>query len=120
VGVHQGVDDLSQEQRWDIFRPDAIAYGVLSSLSPPLTVEDETLGALNLYSSRPDAFPAPQREHVTALAGQCAAALALALRHVHQAQMQQQLAEAMASRSIIDQAIGVLMAQQGCTASTRV
>ena len=32
--------------------------------------------------------------------------------------MQQQLGEAMASRAIIDQAIGILMAQQRCNAST--
>jgi AmiR/NasT family two-component response regulator len=49
-------------------------------------------------------------------AGHCAAALALSLRQADQAQVQLQLREAMASRTVIDQAMGILMAQQRCTA----
>jgi AmiR/NasT family two-component response regulator len=44
--------------------------------------------------------------------------LALILRQAQQAQVQHQLGEAMASRAIIDQAIGILMAQHRCTAHT--
>jgi transcriptional regulator with GAF, ATPase, and Fis domain len=117
TGTVVQVDDLSQEQRWDGYRPHAIAHGVLSSLSLPLTVEAETLGALNLYSATPGAFAGPQREHAEAFAAQCAAALTVGLRQLHQAQAQHQLAEAMVSRSVIDQAIGILMGQHRCTAT---
>jgi GAF domain-containing protein len=112
------VDDLSQEERWSSYRPRATAHGVVSSLSLPLTVYGESLGALNLYSATPTAFAGPQREHAEAFAAQCAAALALSLRQVRQAQVQHQLAEAMVSRSVIDQAIGILMGQHRCTATT--
>jgi transcriptional regulator with GAF, ATPase, and Fis domain len=111
------VDDLSQEKRWDDYRPHAVAHGVVSSLSLPLIVDGERLGALNLYSTDRGAFDGPPRERAEAFAAQCTAALTLGLRQVHQAQVQQQLAEAMVSSSVIDQAIGILMGQQRCTAN---
>jgi hypothetical protein len=117
TGTVVQIDDLREEERWDSYPPHAIAHGVISSLSLPLIVDGEPLGALNLYSSVPAGFAGPQRGHAQAFAGQCAAALTLALREVHQAQVHQQLAEAMASRSVIDQAIGILMGQHRCTAA---
>jgi GAF domain-containing protein len=112
------VDDLSQEQRWDQYRPSAVAYGVVSSLSLPLIVEGERLGALNLYSTTGTAFAGPLREHAEVLAAQATDALTVTMRQIRQAQMQNQLAQAMVSSSIIDQAIGILMAEQRCTAAT--
>jgi len=112
------VDDLSQEERWDSYRPHALANGIMSSLSLPLVVDGECLGALNLYSATPAAFAGPQRAQGEAFAAQCTAALTLALRQVRQVQVQHQLAEAMVSSSVIDQAIGILMGQQRCNAAT--
>lgn len=116
-GVVVQVDDLARDTRWEQYRGHAIAHGVASSLSLPLVVKGEVVAALNLYSGKPAAFDGPQRRHVDAFAAQCAAALALALRQAQQERVQQQLGEAMASRSTIDQATGILMAQQRCTAS---
>jgi len=110
------VEDLAQDERWDRYRPHAIAHGVVSSLSLPLTVEGETLGALNLYSAAPGVFAGSDGVHAAAFAKRSAAALTLNLRQVHQAQVQHQLADAMVSSSVIDQAIGILMGQQRCTA----
>jgi GAF domain-containing protein len=112
------VDDLSREERWDHYRPRALAHGVVSSLSIPLTVDGETLGALNLYSTVPAAFAGEPRTHAETFAAQCATALTVSLRQVRQAETQRQLAEAMVSSSIIDQAVGILMGQQRCDAST--
>ena len=112
------VDDLSQEERWERYRPHAVAHGVVSSLSLPLIVDRESLGALNLYSTVPAAFAGTPRAQAEEFAAQCAAALTVSLRHVHQAEAQRQLAEAMVSSSVIDQAIGILMGQQRCGAST--
>jgi GAF domain-containing protein len=111
------VDQLSHDDRWDRYRPPAVAHGVVSSLSLPLVVDGESLGALNLYSTAPAAF-AGQRGHAETFAAQCAAALTVSLRQMRQAQVHSQLAEAMVSSSVIDQAIGILMGQQRCTAAT--
>ncbi|MCW2640806.1 MAG: hypothetical protein JWP76_3112 [Dactylosporangium sp.] len=116
-GIVVQVDDLTQDERWDGYRPHAIAHGVVSSLSLPLAVGSQTVAALNLYSGQRAAFNGLDRQHAEAFAAQCAAALVLTLRQAHQAQVQQQLGEAMASRSIIDQAIGILMGQQRCNAT---
>jgi GAF domain-containing protein len=110
------VDDLGQEERWDRYRPHAIAHGVVSSLSVPLTLERETVGALNLYSATPAAFAGAYREHAEAFAARSAAALTVLLRQVRQGEVQHQLANAMVSSSVIDQAVGVLMGQERCTA----
>jgi GAF domain-containing protein len=116
-GVVQ-VDDLSQDERWDSYRPHAVTNGVMSSLSLPLKVDGESLGALNLYSATPAAFAGQQRAQAQEFAAQCAAALTLSLRQLRQLQVQNQLAEALVSNSVIDQAIGILMSQQRCTAAT--
>jgi GAF domain-containing protein len=111
------VDDLRQDARWPRYRPHAIAHGVVSSLSLPLVVDGESLGGLNLYSTTTSAFHGPQRQQAEAFAAQCTAALTVNLRQVRQTRLQNQLAEAMVSSSIIDQAIGILMGQQRCTAA---
>jgi GAF domain-containing protein len=118
TGAVVRVDDLSREERWDNYRPHAVAHGVVSSLSLPLTVEGETLGALNLYSVTPAAFAGPHADRAAAFAEQSAAALTVKLRQVRQARVLHQLADAMVSSSVIDQAIGILMGQQRCTAGT--
>jgi GAF domain-containing protein len=129
-GAHQGpcletlhtgrivqVDDLTQDDRWGRYRGQAIAHGVVSSLSMPLTVDGLTIAAMNLYSHRANAFAEPVRRQAEAFAAQSAGALALTLRHADEADLHRQLGEALVSRSQIDQAIGILMGQQRCTAS---
>jgi GAF domain-containing protein len=116
AGVVQ-VDDLATETRWPQYRPHAAAHGVVSSLSLPLDAGSRTVGALNLYAREPAAFAGPPRRVAEAFAAQCGAALTVTLRQADQAELQQQLTQAMASRSIIDQALGIIMGEQRCTAA---
>lgn len=110
------VQDLANDPRWPRYRPHAVDRGVAASLSCPLTVDGQTVAVLNLYACRVEAFTPDDRQHAQILAAQCSAALTVMLRHVDQVLTQQQLAEAMHARGVIDQALGILMAQQGCTA----
>lgn len=103
------VDDFTCDDRWNGYPAHAVGHGVRSSLSLPVITEGQTVAALNLYSSKPAAFGAITRRNAEAFTDQCAAALTLVLRQLDQTQMQQQLLEAFTSRSIIDQATGVLM-----------
>ncbi|MFF5232850.1 GAF and ANTAR domain-containing protein [Dactylosporangium sp. NPDC000521] len=112
------VDDLRRELRWDAYRPHAVAHGVASSLSMPLIIEGQSLGAMNLYAGSTGVFTTPVRKQAEGMAAQCTDALTLTVRQVRQSQLLDQLAEAMVSSSVIDQAIGILMAQQRCTAAT--
>jgi GAF domain-containing protein len=117
TGTVVQVDDLTHDDRWDGYPAHALAHGVISSLSLPVIIDGEPVAALNLYSSKPAAFNGSPRQYAEAFTDQCAAALALMLRHLDQVQVQQQLLEAFTSRSTIDQAIGILMSQQHCTAT---
>lgn len=62
----------AEARSWPGFSKEAAARGVLSSLSVPLTVGGEAVGALNLYSRSPDAFTG--RESVAVVFGCQAAA----------------------------------------------
>jgi GAF domain-containing protein len=118
--LHDGapiyVKDMRAEVRWPAYRERAVEVGVRSSFSLPLQVRDEVIGALNLYSRQPDAFDERLRHNLTVFAAQAAAALTMVLRQARQDQVSAQLEQALASRTTIDQAIGILMAQQRCTA----
>ncbi|MGC1210910.1 MAG: GAF and ANTAR domain-containing protein [Micromonospora sp.] len=111
------VIDLGEDERWPRYREHALRLGIASSLSLPMTVDGETVGALNLYATRRAAFTDSAHRHALAFTAQGAAALTVILRQADQALLHQQLTDAMASRSLIDQALGVLMGQQRCTAS---
>ncbi|MET8908800.1 GAF and ANTAR domain-containing protein [Micromonospora sp. NPDC004551] len=110
------VSDLRADERWSRYREHALRLGIVSSLSLPMTVDGETVGALNLYATRPGAFT-DVRQQALAFADQGSAALGVILRQADQALLHRQLADAMASRSVIDQALGVVMGQQRCTAA---
>jgi GAF domain-containing protein len=111
------VVDLREDGRWCRYREHALRLGIVSSLSLPMTVDGETVGALNLYATQPAAFTDTARRHAEAFTDQATGALTVILRQADQALLQQQLTDAMASRSVIDQALGVLMGQQRCTAT---
>lgn len=103
-------DDLATEERWPSFAHRAAREtGVHSMLSFRLFADEDTLGALNLYCKRTGAFG----EEARAVGAVLAAHAAVALRA---AQAEQNLAEAVASRDVIGQAKGLLMARQGITA----
>lgn len=118
--MHSGeivdVGDLDRETRWPSYFADARRLGLRSSLSLPLIVSGESIGAMNLYDfERPDAFDADMRAKAQAFAVQASTALLLFLRQAKSDETNQQLETALTSRSVIDQALGILMAQQRCT-----
>lgn len=118
TGEVVSVTDTSTETRWGGYPAHAATRGVSSSLSIPLTAGGLSVGALNLYSHRADAFDPRDVASGRDLVERADAVLTIALRLGEQAVLTDQLRDAMKSRSIIDQAIGILMAQQHCSSST--
>lgn len=111
------IADQESDSRWPEYRVHAVALGVRSSLSLPLFVNGDVIGAMNLYDfDEPEAFDIQNRRRAETFAAQASTALALALRQVHDAELAEQMEQALATRSVIDQAIGIVMAQQRCTA----
>jgi GAF domain-containing protein len=119
--LHSGmvihVPDLTTDGRWPDYRSHALTQGVRSSLSLPLIVRGETLGALNLYSAVLHSFTDAEIRQAAAFARQAATSLAIVLRHADQVKLEDQLRDAIATRGVIDQALGIMMAQRGCNAA---
>jgi GAF domain-containing protein len=107
------VDDMAEEGRWPVFTDVARSRGVVSSLSQPLVVRGEVIGALNLYATQPRAF-AEVGQIVEGFAAQAGTTIANADLYRASRTLAEQLQEALASRAVIEQAKGVLMAEQGC------
>jgi GAF domain-containing protein len=114
TGVPVFVTDMALESRWGGYPRHAVAVGARSSMSYPLISGDEALGALNLYAFAPSAPDAAMQARAAQIAEHAAGALALALRIVERGEVIENLQAALSSRSTIDQAIGILMAQQRC------
>lgn len=97
---------LSEEARWPEFSTRAHAEtGVQSILSLRLFVSEDTMGALNLYSTKADAFD----DQDMATGSVFAAHAAVALGH---ARREAQLEDKAATRDVIGMAKGIIMARQ--------
>ncbi|MGH3972553.1 MAG: GAF and ANTAR domain-containing protein [Pseudonocardiaceae bacterium] len=104
--------DLAVESRWEDYPTIAMGHGILSVYSVPLIVAGKPVGVLNLYARTPNAFRVLDRQLAALLAGQAAIAVTAALRHYDEVTLSEHLRIALSSRSVIDQAIGIVMAQQ--------
>lgn len=108
-----GVVDMASEDRWPRFARHATDRGVLSSLSLPLIVRGEALGALNLYAFRASAFSDADRRTGSMFAAQAAVAVANAQTYAASVKMARDLRTALESRAVIDQAMGIIMGRDG-------
>jgi transcriptional regulator with GAF, ATPase, and Fis domain len=80
TGARVEVRDLATDDRWGEYRLHALAAGVRSCVSLPLTVKDATIGAVSLYSRTRDSFGKKDVRRAEALTLQAATALTLLLR----------------------------------------
>jgi GAF domain-containing protein len=117
TGQVVSVPDMATDGRWPAYRPHALAHGVASSLSLPLIVEGETIGALNIYGSAVAQFDGSPTRRGEAFAAQIVTALRIVMHQAQQTVLERQLREALAARAMIDQAIGMIAGQQRITAA---
>ncbi|MGW8062027.1 GAF and ANTAR domain-containing protein [Streptomyces ziwulingensis] len=111
TGSVQYSPDLSEETRWPAYTEYALATGVRCVLALPLPVQGGTGAALNLYGLEPDGL-AEGREAARTFAGRAADAVAEALRLELQQASAADVRTALLTRSVIDQAVGILMARE--------
>jgi GAF domain-containing protein len=117
-GVEVVVDDLNEETRFAGFSGKAAALGLRSVVAVPMHGHDQAVGALNLYSGEVGVFNDGTLTRARMLAAAASGAVEVARRLMDQSQLNEDLKAAMASRRIIDQALGITMAQEGCDADT--
>jgi len=110
------VTDMRTEPRWPDYARYAAELGVRSSLSVPLPFQGATIGALNNYARTPDAFG----EADVQLGEEVAAFVAIAVGNAEAADRAStdvtNMRRAMESRSVIEQAKGILMERYKITA----
>ncbi|MHA7262878.1 GAF and ANTAR domain-containing protein [Arthrobacter sp. TMN-37] len=109
------VDDLRQESRWTAYRDATADSGIHSVLAVPIPLDGGGAASLNLYSGAREAFDGPARAAAEAFAGQASRALGLAVRIGALTDTAHDLRAAMASRTTIDLAAGIVMAQNRCS-----
>jgi transcriptional regulator with GAF, ATPase, and Fis domain len=102
------LSDMAAETRWPQFTDRVAELGVGSMLSFQLYVEQDNLGALNLYAHDTDAFSDESEQVGLLFATHAAVAMADAQQHQH-------LSRAIAVRDLIGQAKGILMERHKLT-----
>ncbi|MEW2070973.1 GAF and ANTAR domain-containing protein [Streptomyces sp. NPDC007346] len=114
-GHEVSVGDMQTEDRWGDYPAFAVAAGTRSSLSLPIAAHSHTAGALNLYSPKVDGFEEADLSGLRDLAAQATGAIALAQRLSDARTFTADLQAALQSRTVIDQAAGIVMNQRRCT-----
>ncbi|GAA1206474.1 GAF and ANTAR domain-containing protein [Prauserella alba] len=109
------VTAMDDEHRWGDYPGRAAARGVGSSMSIPLIAGEQVLGSLNFYAKRDEVF-GPSFVLGQLVADLAASALWCLLKHADKQELGDQLEQVLTSREVIDQAKGILIAQQGCDA----
>ncbi|HEV3401289.1 MAG TPA: ANTAR domain-containing protein [Acidimicrobiales bacterium] len=99
--------DLRNEKRWSQFSRRAHEEtGICSILSVRLFIEEDTMGALNLYATAPDAFDDSDVALASVFAVHASVAMSAARR-------EETLEQKARSRDLIGRAKGILMARSG-------
>jgi hypothetical protein len=110
------IDDLERDAPWPDWRERAIAAGVRSALAVPAPVKGGPRAALNFYSPRHAAFDEAAIERAIGIAERAVRSITIVAWVVEQEVYTEQLRAALGSRSVIDQALGIIMGQNRCDA----
>ncbi|MFC4905110.1 GAF and ANTAR domain-containing protein [Kocuria oceani] len=100
---------------WPDYGQAAAAQGVRSAVAAPFDLPGPDKAALNVYAGTVDAFNEEAIAAITQEVVAASTALRLALRLARHQDTETDLVAAMSSRTAIDVAVGVLIAQQHCT-----
>jgi GAF domain-containing protein len=113
TGRTQVSGSLGRERRWPRFGPRVGRMGVHSVLSLPLLLPEKVVGVLNIYAHTRNAFD-PDAVRIGELFALPAAVSVHNARLLLQSQrLAGQLTDALSTRAVIDQAIGILISRTG-------
>jgi GAF domain-containing protein len=108
------IHDTATHDRWPRFCRRAAALGIRSCYALPLVTDGEPAGVLMLYARQPGAFGPAETSRAEQFAVYASGALTLSLRMTACLDKNEQLRSSIVSRSVIDQALGVIMAEERC------
>lgn len=116
ITVH--VPDLQHDDRWPQYARAALKEGIGSILAVAFLGDGDAKAGLNLYSTQAHGFTGIDIERAEQFAIQANTSLRLALRIAQLTDARNDLSTAMKSRTTIDLAAGVIMAQNRCSQAT--
>ncbi|MFB0840520.1 GAF and ANTAR domain-containing protein [Arthrobacter sp. FW306-05-C] len=109
------IADVSAERRWPVYCENLAASGYRSVLGVPLQLEEGASGALNFFAPAPGVFTTETTAEAALFAGTASHALRLAIRIAVAEELADNLRAALDSRTAIDLACGMIMAQNECS-----
>ncbi|YCK81853.1 GAF and ANTAR domain-containing protein [Arthrobacter sp. D3-18] len=109
------VPDVHEETRWADYMKAAACTDVGSILALPMELNSTAEAVVNLYSTRPHGFSHEDIAAAERITATGAKALYLALKIAQLRDARENLAAALASRTAIDTAVGIVMAQNRCS-----
>ena len=112
------VRDVGREERWPQWADRALSVGFRSAAAVPAQLSEDSVTVLVGYSEADDAWDPSALAAMARYAQELAHILTLSRRWVEQTQTNAHLKSALASRGTIGQAMGIIMAQNRCSADT--
>lgn len=109
------IDDVSQDPRWPVYNQMLAEANVHSSLGVPLEIGEDASAALNFFAATPRAFTANVYDKAVGFAAAAHSTLKLSVRINTVQTRADDLEAAMESRTAINLACGVIMAQNRCS-----
>ncbi|ATG51646.1 response regulator receiver protein [Brachybacterium vulturis] len=107
--------DLRQDGRWPDYQDAAVQQGVRAVLGIPFDLDEDAQAGLNVYSATAHDFDSDTIASIVLEVEQASNALRLAIRMAHDRESHSDLRAAMEHRTVIDLAVGIIMAQNRCS-----
>jgi hypothetical protein len=107
--------NLATDQRWPAWTVLARAHGIRSVLSYPFDVDTLSLGAINLYADRANGFGEDVPMVAMLMADHASLLLRVRRQQFRQDDQMARVAEAGSADAVVERAIGIIMAQRGCS-----
>ncbi|GGM40472.1 transcriptional regulator [Micromonospora sonchi] len=111
-----GAEDLDTERRWPDWTTRARELGVHGVISAPVDVDEQVIGAVNLYAGESDALTTGHQLTAMLLAEHAGLLLAAVRDRQRRAAQAGEQDAALLGDGVIGQAVGVIMTQRGCPA----
>ncbi|MGH2909399.1 MAG: ANTAR domain-containing protein, partial [Solirubrobacteraceae bacterium] len=108
-------DDLADEERWGEVPAEALEQGMRALLVSPIPYASDAVGVVAVFSSEPHAWTPEGELAVMAFTDLAALTITSTLRSEQRGETSEQLQRALDARVVIEQAKGVLVAQEGLT-----
>jgi GAF domain-containing protein len=108
--------DLARDERWPVLRTALLEHGIGAVIGVPVHINGVAVGSFNGYAESPCDWDDKDAQALQTYADLIGGVLAGALQARAQDRVAEQLRHALASRVLIDRAVGMLMATDGLDA----